>query len=241
MSKEDLETAHKKFTEDLMSNTEDAHSFERDGIKAPHIVGAGLIALMFGFAFTYLQMRSSTSQENEATKDDYYSVLEKRPTVDIGGEWTLLDTEGNQLSSKDLRGTYYVMYFGFARCPDICPNFLARMSQALRILRQMPDSRYIRLKVLFVSVDPERDSPRNLKKFLDFFDPVIIGLSARSSDDFMLKECMSKFKVYANRISINDKKSEYMIDHTSLGYLMDDQNRLAMIIGPNLTGEQIAK
>lgn len=115
------------------------------------------------------------------------------------------------------------------------------MSKALRILRQTPEARYLSLKCLFVSIDPERDTPRKLKKFLNFFDPAIIGLSASSNQDYSLKDCMSKFKVYSNKIYKEGDASDYMLDHTALGFLMDDENKLALIIGPNLTGEQIAR
>lgn len=192
--------------------------------------------MLFGFLFSYLQERKKNNNTENSEKAEDYNVLEKRPTVELGGDWTLIDTEGNSLSSRDLRGSYYVIYFGFARCPDVCPNFLSRISHALRTLRQMPDSRYLRLKVLFVSLDPERDTPKYLKRYLEFFDPAIIGLSAPSSQDPMLRECMKEFKIYGNRIATNDPRSEYMIDHTSLGFLMDDQNKLALIIGPNLDG-----
>jgi protein SCO1/2 len=129
------------------------------------------------------------------------------------------------MTSKDLRGSYYIIYFGFAKCPDVCPNFLIRVSNAMRILRKMPDSRYLRLKVLFVSLDPDRDTPDKLRKFLNFFDPAIIGLSGTSNNDFILKDCTNKFKVYSNKIPMGDQKANndnYMIDHTSLGFLMDD-------------------
>ena len=101
---------------------------------------------------------------------------------------------------------YYVIYFGFANCPDICPNFLIRMSKALKMLRQMPEARGLKLRVLFVSVDPDRDTPQKLKRFLGFFDPSIIGLSGLANTDQRLVDCMKQFKVFANKIQTGEKE-----------------------------------
>ena len=77
----------------------------------------------------------------------------------IGGDWKLLTTEGGTLGSIDLEGTYYLIYFGFTNCPDICPNSLMKLAKALEKVQKMPEDKYFKLKTIFVSVDPDRDTP----------------------------------------------------------------------------------
>lgn len=79
--------------------------------------------------------------------------------ADIGGEWDLLDTKGRKVSSKDFRGQYYLIYFGFCNCPDICPNSLTKLRKALEQIRKLPESEFFKLRSIFVSVDPDRDTP----------------------------------------------------------------------------------
>lgn len=77
--------------------------------------------------------------------------------ADIGGPWELIDMKGEKVTHKDFEGSYYLIYFGFCNCPDICPNSLHKLAKALHRIKQMPESRYISLKPIFVSVDPDRD------------------------------------------------------------------------------------
>lgn len=203
-----------------------------------------MIVIFIGFLFTYLQNRAKIITGNVKENDSGGIKNPNRPDYGIGGDWELTNTKGQIMTQKDLKGSYYVMYFGFAKCPDICPNFLIRMSKAMKILRNSPESQFFKLKVLFVSVDPDRDSPEDLDRFLGLFDRSIIGLSGVANSDIRLINCMKQFKVYANKIyrmKEAEGTKDYMVDHTSLGYLMDHNNELVMIIGPNLSGDQIAK
>ena len=102
----------------------------------------------------------------------------------IGGPWRLWDLNGKPFGSTDLEGCNYLIYFGFCNCPDVCPQSLYKISKALNILRQMPENKYIKLKTVFVSVDPNRDKKANIEKFLSFFDKEIIPVTARSIQIF---------------------------------------------------------
>jgi protein SCO1/2 len=87
----------------------------------------------------------------------------------IGGDWTLIDMNGNPISSNDLSGAYYIVYFGFTKCPDICPSTLYKLSKVLKIIKSKPEAHYLNVKVVFISVDPARDTPPILKKYLNNF------------------------------------------------------------------------
>lgn len=75
----------------------------------------------------------------------------------------MIDHNGKPFSSTDLAGTYYLIYFGFTKCPDICPATLIKLGRVLRLIKKMPEYHYLNLKTVFVSCDPDRDTPKRLK------------------------------------------------------------------------------
>lgn len=79
-------------------------------------------------------------------------------TANIGEEWELIDTQGNTITPKSFLGSYYLVYFGFCHCPDICPANLIKIRNALKKIKDSPEGNSISIKMLFISVDPERDS-----------------------------------------------------------------------------------
>ena len=97
--------------------------------------------------------------------------------ANIGGDWQLQDTKGNIVTNQDLEGSYYLIYFGFCNCPDICPLSLHKLANAVNHIKGMPEKEYFDLKTLFVSVDPDRDSPEKIEKFLSLFGTEMIGNS----------------------------------------------------------------
>lgn len=108
---------------------------------------------------------------------------EKEDKNAIGGEWTLIDNEGHPFSSRMLSGYYYLIYFGYTNSPDICPSTLYYLSTVYRVIRNMPEGAYLKLKVIFVSIDPERDSPKVIKEYLSNFNKVMIGVTGSSGND----------------------------------------------------------
>ena len=111
----------------------------------------------------------------------------------------------------------------------------------------MPESQFLNLKTIFVSVDPERDSPEKIEKFLSYFDKSILGVSGKHNEDEELRDCMKKFKIYASKIEFEDEDTEvkgrksYTIDHTILTYLMSDNNEYLAHLGGNLGEHELAK
>jgi protein SCO1/2 len=97
-----------------------------------------------------------------------------------------------------------------------------------------------------VSVDPDRDTPEKIDKFLSYFDKEMIGLTAKSNNDPLLKDCLKKFKIYATKINFEDEEQHhgltgYTIDHTILTYLIDDENNYLTHLGANLGEHDLAK
>jgi protein SCO1/2 len=134
----------------------------------------------------------------------------------VGGPFRLVDQSGRAVTDQDLKGRPFLVFFGFTHCPDVCPTTLFEVSEVLRQLG--PDADGVR--ALFVTVDPERDTPEKLKDYLSNFDPHLIGLTGTpDAVDRMLKA----YRVYYKKVPTEG--GGYTMDHTALVYLMDKQGR----------------
>ena len=145
-------------------------------------------------------------------------TLPGRPTTQaslIGGPFTLTADDGRTVTDADFKGHPFLVFFGYTHCPDVCPTTLYEISQVLKAMG--PDTK---MKVLFITVDPARDTSRRMKEYLTSFDPHIIGLSG---DPKETKAVERAYRVYAEKVP--DKNGDYTMDHTSIVYLMDKQGR----------------
>jgi protein SCO1 len=134
----------------------------------------------------------------------------------IGGPFTLTDQDGHQVSDRELLGKPYLIFFGFTHCPDVCPTTLFDVSEVLRSLGTDAD----KTAALFISVDPERDTPTVLKDYLSSFDPHVRGLTG---DPASLAAVFKEFRVYYKKVSLEG--GDYTMDHSALVYLMDKSGR----------------
>ena len=130
----------------------------------------------------------------------------------VGGPFSLTTAEGKTLTDKDLRGAPFLVFFGFTHCPDICPTKLFEISEVLRAAGTKGD----KLRALFISVDPERDTVETLKSYLGSFDPRIIGLTG---DRAAIDAAIKAYRGYSKKVPLKD--GDYTMDHTALVYLMD--------------------
>jgi protein SCO1/2 len=133
-------------------------------------------------------------------------------TASVGGPFSLTTQAGATLTDADLRGAPFLVFFGFTHCPDICPTKLFEISEALRAAGPKGE----KLRALFVSVDPARDTPEVLKSYLGSFDPRIIGLTG---DQAAVDATVRAYRAYARKVPLKD--GDYTMDHTALVYLMD--------------------
>jgi protein SCO1/2 len=134
----------------------------------------------------------------------------------VGGPFRLTDQDGKPISNEDLRGKPFLMFFGFTHCPDVCPTALFEASEVLRALG--PDAS--RTGMLFVSVDPERDTPAVLKDYLSSFDPHLRGVTGTPEQ---IAAVAKTFRVYYRKVPLEG--GDYTMDHTAIVYLMDKQGR----------------
>ena len=134
----------------------------------------------------------------------------------VGGPFNLTDQTGRAVTDQDFKGKPFVVFFGFTNCPDICPTTLFELSEVFE--RLGPDAEKIR--ALFVSVDPERDTPVKLKDYLSSFHPRISGLTGTSEQILAIEK---EYRVYAKKVPLKD--GDYTMDHTAVVYLMDKNGR----------------
>ena len=134
----------------------------------------------------------------------------------IGGPFSLTDQTGKIVTNQDLKGKPFLVFFGFTHCPDVCPTALFQMSEVLRALGKDAD----KTQALFVTVDPERDTPQVLKDYLSSFDPQLVALTGSVADITAMEKA---YRVYAKKVP--GTSGEYSMDHTALVYLMDKQGR----------------
>ena len=134
----------------------------------------------------------------------------------IGGPFELTTHEGKRLSSAELKGTPFALFFGFTHCPDVCPTTMLELSNAIKALGPDAD----RMRFFFVSVDPERDTPEQLKLYLSNFDPRITGLVGTPA------EIAAVAKAYRAIYEKVPTKDGFTYNHTALVYLMGPDGRL---------------
>lgn len=176
----------------------------KKGSAGPSIPVLPLAAIGAGFALLFAAFVAFTNNKPIATASS-----------SIGGPFQLTAHTGQQITDKDLLGRPFLVFFGYTHCPDVCHTTLFEMSEILRAMGPAA-----KIGALFVTVDPERDTPEILKDYLSNFDPRIVGVSGpHEALDPMLKE----YRIYVKRAP--SATDDYSVDHTTVVYLMDKNGR----------------
>jgi len=139
----------------------------------------------------------------------------------IGGPFALIDQDGQPFDSRRLQGRYALIYFGYTYCPDICPVDLQRLMQGLKKFEERSPDRAARVQPVFITVDPERDTPAVVKQFTRAFHPRLIGLTG---DRPPIDAALKAYRVYARKAGEGDSK-DYLIDHSANGFLFDPEGK----------------
>jgi protein SCO1 len=141
----------------------------------------------------------------------------------IGGPWSLVDMEGNLVTNKSFEGRWLLLYFGFARCPDICPSEMQKVGRVMDTLKQSHPEIYKKLVPVFVSVDPARDSIAALKVYAKDFHPDFIFLSG---SPVQVQQMTKKYRVYVSKADVSSDGEDYLVDHSIVTYFHDDTGDL---------------
>ena len=152
----------------------------------------------------------------------------------FGTDFSLLDPDGKVRTLADFKGKAVVVFFGYTQCPDVCPTTLTEMQQVMTLLGPQAD----KVQVLFVTVDPERDSASILKQYVPAFDSRFLGL--RPADEAGLEKVAKDFKIYYKKVP-GMTPGSYTMDHTAGSYAFDPQGQLRLYIKHAQGAETLAQ
>jgi protein SCO1/2 len=151
--------------------------------------------------------------------------------ADYAKGFRLRDPEGRTRTLADFKGQAVLLFFGFTQCPDVCPTALARAAQAKALLGELG----ARLQVVFVTVDPERDTPQVLQAYTKAFDESFLALYGSLDET---AELARNFKAYYKKVPTG---ASYTMDHTALSYVYDPAGQLRVVLRHDQTAEQYAQ
>jgi len=146
------------------------------------------------------------------------------PPTGLGGDFVLVDANGDEFGSDELSGEGTLIYFGFTYCPDVCPTELARMAQMVDQLAETG----IPVTPVFITVDPERDTPEFVGDYANLFHENMVGLTGSTEQ---IADVADRYGVYYRRVEENSA-SAYLMDHSSYIYLLDPTGQLVWMFRP---------
>jgi protein SCO1/2 len=150
--------------------------------------------------------------------------------ADYGRDFALLDPDGNTRRLTDFRGKVVMLFFGFIQCPDVCPTSLQRAAAVRRLLEADGE----RFQIIFVTLDPERDTPAILREYTAVFDADVLGLYSTPEK---VRETADAFRIYFRKVPTG---SSYTIDHTATSYIYDPEGRIRLAVTHQSSAKSIA-
>lgn len=150
----------------------------------------------------------------------------------VGGPFALTDHHGERVTHEDFRGQPHLLFFGFTHCPDVCPTKLFEISQVLEHTAQQGRD----LRALFITVDPERDTPELMRAYVQSFDDRILGLTGTQEE---IDEVVRTFRAYKRRVPLDD--GDYTMDHTALVYIMSGRGEFIASLNTAQAPEDAAR
>lgn len=168
-------------------------------------------AALIGVGAFYFWQRPATTQSTPSQ-------------ISFGGPFTLVDGKGQPFASSNLAGKPFAIFFGFTHCPDVCPTTLARLA---KLRRQLGNDQAFR--IVFVTVDPERDGPAEVGAYADLFGAPVIGLTGSPAEIDKVKK---QFGIFSEKVGSGD---DYTVDHTATVLLFDRDGQFQSTIAPDET------
>ncbi|MCO6419389.1 SCO family protein [Siccirubricoccus sp. KC 17139] len=150
----------------------------------------------------------------------------------LGGSFSLVNQDGRAVTERDYAGRWMLVYFGYSYCPDVCPTELGAMTAALDQLGPLAEQ----VVPVFVSVDPERDTPAHLADYVSRFHPRLQGLTGTPEQ---VAEAARRFRVYYAKVQRPDM-TDYLMDHSSFVYLVGPDARVRSLFRPDTSPEAMA-
>jgi protein SCO1/2 len=160
-------------------------------------------------------------------------IASAKPAINLGGHYTLEDLNGRTITEESFRGKWQLIYFGFTSCPETCPTALHQLRTALDTLGSDASN----VQPLFVTLDPETDTPDRLGAYLAHFDPRIIGLRGGREQT---EAAVAAFRVYYRVRKTTPQSEAYTIDHSSFLFLMKPDGSFARVLQAEGGGHVLA-
>lgn len=186
------------------------------------LIGGTALACLTGY-FLYLKKLKHEKIE-----------LEKRKSYGkaaIGGSFELVDTQGKTRYSEEFLGKWVLIYFGFTHCPDVCPEELDKLATVVEKVQKQN----VEIVPLFISVDPDRDTPEMVGRYLKEFSDKFIGLTGNKEQ---VEKATRAFRVYYSA-GPKDQDNDYIVDHTIISYLMNPKGELVDYFGQTKPADEI--
>ena len=156
----------------------------------------------------------------------------------IGGAFALTDQDGKTVSDTDFDGQHRIVYFGYSYCPDVCPVDLQKIAQGLALFEKQQPERAAKIQPIFITIDPERDTPAVLKQYVSAFHPRLIGLTGTPAQ---IKSVADAYLVmYKAQDPEGADAKGYLVDHSRQAYLMGPKGEPIALLPYDGTPEQIA-
>jgi len=187
-----------------------------------------LVAVLAALAVSGFVVWQYTNQQTPTLSADG-AVLSFQPQKTVGAPYSLIDSSGEPRSSSSFAGQYQFIYFGYTYCPDICPTELLLMGQTVRILAETDADKAAKIQPIFITVDPERDTPSLMGEYVANFHDRMIGLTGPTDD---VAKVAHDFRVYYAKVEGEDPEA-YLMDHSSFLYLVGPNDKLVAMIKPN--------
>lgn len=162
--------------------------------------------------------------------------IDRDPTAAPGGPFSLVDHTGKRVSDADFRGRFLIVVFGYTFCPDVCPTTLNDVGTVMEMLGEKAQ----RVVPLFITVDPQRDTPAVLAEYVDAFKAGIIGLTGSPEDVDRTAQAYRVHYARSNR-SADDDDAGYLVDHSAYTYLMGPDGRYLNHFAYGMPPERIAR
>ncbi len=157
------------------------------------------------------------------------------PSTSIGGPFHLTDQTGKRVTEKNYEGKYLLLYFGYTFCPDACPTELLAIGQALDGIDQ---GKAAKVQPLFITIDPDRDTPQKLADYVPSFSTRLIGLTGSDAD---IKQVANEYKVYYAKSEATQSSTDYVMDHSSYVYLVAPDGKTLGIFSSDTSVDDLVK
>lgn len=193
----------------------------------------GMIALVAGIVLA-VAVGIGLSEVLVGTAEDRNPGGSAPAAASVGGPFTLVNHDGETVTDEDFRGKYMLIYFGFTFCPDVCPTELGVMSSAVNSLGEEAE----KVQPIFITIDPERDTPEVMARYVALFHPRLVGLTGTPEQ---IDKVAKAYHVFYRKAADESSSADYTMDHSSIVFLMGPDGEYLKLFPPQTSPDKMAE